>query len=461
MAQRRLDRSIVALKDEHKYFIRDGIDDREETEIRHRFFWRLFLRIQVKTNTIWIIYRDGLEYGKLGPGPHILWRSPFSRWQVHRISQQIIELPFLVEGRVKGPRLSAGDERVGPEQELACNVQAKLNVACRITNHAFFLQHEAPIKFVYSLANNIVNEVLGKLDYDQFGDWTSRLRDTLQHRLARGGNDDAEHLLGLEVLKVTTNIVVHDDLYSQEMARMFQLVEQGKRELQAASTARQQGSLLKLAPSILLLRDHEIGRLLIERDADLRKLMIAAGIYPAVQQPIVPGHLPTGALDHQYIQPPDTPMQLPASVPGAVLLSPPPQSPAGPGVRIIPEEPAVSQPHLTESPFTAQRKAAELERLRQDGFTNGSWGSQAVLYGADGRPDRVEWTLDVYVRQTTGYLTFQFRCSQEYPLQAPEVWVRPAGGGGFGRTEPNTVVNWQPGCMLADVVREIAENTPE
>jgi hypothetical protein len=474
MARRHLDRAIVALKEEHKYFIRDGIDEKEETDITRRFFCRLFLRVQVQTNTVWIVYRDGLLYAQLGPGPHILWRSPFSRWQVHRMNQRVISLPFLVEGRIKGPRLTAESEGAGPERELACNVQARLDIACRITNFAHFLQYEAPIKFFYNLANNIVNEVLGKLDYDQFGEWTSRLRTTLEQRLRRGGYDDAERYLGLDVLKVTTNVVIPDDQYSQEMARMFQLVEQGKRELQAARSVKQQGNILKLAPSILLLKEHEIGRLLIERDADLRKLMIAAGIYPALQQPIVPGLSQTETLNPPfYIQPPQTlpPALPPGQVAGDVVQTPLSVDTISPGVQVFADEPTAPVPsssadlerrhNLIDSPFTDRRKEAELEQLRLAGFKNGNWGSQVVRFGVDDQPERVEWTLDVYVRLTTGYLTLQFCCSQEYPLHAPGVRVRPATGGGFQQSEPNTIVTWHPGRMLAEVVREIVENTPQ
>jgi len=483
MAQRKLNRAIVALKEEHKYFVRDGIDHKEETDITHRFFLRLFLLVQVQTNTVWIVYRDGLLYAQLRPGPHLLRSCPWRRWQVHRIEQRIISLPFLVEGRIKGPRLYGRGEGTEPENRLACNVQARLDINCRITNFAYFLQYEAPIKFFYNLANNIVNEVLGKLDYDQFGDWTSTLRNTLEHRLRRGGHDDAERYLGLEVVKVTTNLVVHDDQYNQEMARMFQLVEQGKRELQAARHARQQGDILKLAPSILALKEHEVGRQLIERDADLRKLMIAAGIYPAQQQPVVPGLLQAGTLDHQiYIQPPGPPPA--ALLPGQVtdggiqtfvyadpVVASEPTTPLLPASADLAQRPTAPllpasadlarRANLADSPFTAQRKEVEKEQLRLAGFESGSWGARIVRSAAEGQPEYVEWTLDVRVRLATGYLMLLFCCPQQYPLQAPGVWVRPVTGGGFEQSKPNTIANWHPGRMLFEVVREIVENTPE
>src|SRR6266566_3058643 len=94
--------------------------------------------IQVDAGQTWLVYRDGQIVKRLGPGRHTWWNGFLHKWRVQKINARVELLHIPVKGRVKGP--SMGSEAAGGTAlELACDVTAELEIACRIAQIDNFL----------------------------------------------------------------------------------------------------------------------------------------------------------------------------------------------------------------------------------------------------------------------------------------------------------------------------------
>src|SRR5258708_1962415 len=172
--KKRVLRSVIAIKEAHKRFVKEGLDDasskqaelqnKDADDITDKFWWHIVLPIQVGREGVWKVFRNGLPYKTLEPGPHILWNTNIlGYWNVLRINMLSVRLKFLVDGRVRGPRLSQGTEQEA-DDEMALNVKAVLSIVCRMgpdsENLEHFLDNEEPIDRLFDMMNHMMYEML-------------------------------------------------------------------------------------------------------------------------------------------------------------------------------------------------------------------------------------------------------------------------------------------------------------
>jgi hypothetical protein len=191
--------------------------------------------------------------------------------------------------------------------------------------------------------------------------------------------------------------------------------------------------------------------------------MVHAGIYPGVNVTMQP---PTGP---QSLNTSTTMGYLPPVQPAT-----PPSAISGPlqGKEITGEifsmstensGPLPVPPNTSdEPPVDAARQRAELEALKQGGFTPAGGGQVSPRYDGQGQPiaGSKEWVLQVTQPRSAGYLTIAFYCPAGYPAYAPRVQMRSPAGGGWTWVEPNSVQHWNPGRTLLEVAQEIARSLP-
>jgi hypothetical protein len=206
-------------------------------------------------------------------------------------------IPFTVKGRVRGPSMPS-DVPGAAAVDLACDVTAELALECKLVDVQAHLQHSQPLTKFYSTVQDIVVDLIGKLPYDKYGSWITQLRDDILDRLTRPGRGDVERSVGIRVEDVLVKSFQPNSAHDRNMIANYQLVERIRREAAeaqakaerdhvAAESFRKQGELLNIAPAILALKETPMGVALIESDAELRKLTVAAGLNPGVNiQPI-------------------------------------------------------------------------------------------------------------------------------------------------------------------------------
>ncbi|MHB8598586.1 MAG: hypothetical protein ACYDER_17450 [Ktedonobacteraceae bacterium] len=461
--------SIMEITSEQRHFLP------EEEELKAGFFGRH--TVQVDASQIWLLYRDGKLNRQLSPGRHSWWNGFFHKWRVTKINNRVELLHIQVKGRVKGPPMS-GDAAGGTALELACDVTAELELTCKIAEIENFIQYRAPLSVFMAAIQDMVVEFIGSLSYDQYGQWATVIRNWAKQYLGPGGGFDAEQRVGIRVDNVFVTDFKPSTVQDRTVLSMYQLIERGKRELvEAQSNAKRdtvvaesfarQGEILNLAPSILALQDSPIGRVLIDRDADLRKLMVATGINPGMNVNIQQVQDPTGQLWGQgaspgYLNSPRSPI--------AAQLQPGFPSSSQVTGQIYPAEQQSSTPTpaqdtaqmSNESPVDDALQELELSELEHAGFQTAGRGQIVPSYDAAGRPvsGSKEWVIQVTQRRTAGYLTMMFHCPAGYPNIPPSVEVKSPAGGGSQRMFPNIIHDWHAGCRLADAARELAESIP-
>lgn len=273
--------TIVSLDEQHKWFIT------EEKELAASV---IGLRsVQVDATERMYVYRDGAFYKDLGPGPHSWWSGFFHTWKIQRINMRTEQLPIKVHGRVQGPALPK-EIAAAAGIELVCNVAAKLELSCQLIDIGKFLQYRKPLTAFNASVSNMVIEEIGRLHYDQYGQWATQLRTTLGRRLdSENRRDNPLYQIGVQVIDVFVTEVAADSAYDEEMLRKFKLIERMHNELIKAQTTAQIGMeqarsqadrsrLLGMSPAVVKimeeLKDDSIGRTLIQQDAELRKLQI-------------------------------------------------------------------------------------------------------------------------------------------------------------------------------------------
>lgn len=227
-----------------------------------------------------------------------------------------------------------------------------------------------------------------------------------------------------------------------------------------------QGAILDIAPSILALQNSPIGKELLARDADLRKMMVAAGLNPGVS--VQPLREPQGQIggvppSAGYLNPPRPvqQQQLPSGNTGQVFsvsgsltdmgwqqsgqLSSVPSSTTG-----------------GSSPVDTERQDRELAALQAAGFQCAGRGQMSPTFDGRGQPipGSMEWSLEVYVQRINGFITVVFNCPAGYPNVPPRVQVRAPGSSGMRAITPNAVSRWNVNSMLVEIVHEIDDTTP-
>lgn len=461
--------SIAGLNPQHYLFIL------EECDLKPRFKFGVWYRAQVETGQVWQIYRDGVQYDQLRAGPHVLWNSLWHQWKALRINLRIVHLNFSFTGRVKGPELPR-EAQSSAGVDLGCTVTAKLELSCKIANIETFLQYEDPLSTFNASLRNMVIEMIGKLPYDQFGDWATRLRDAIRERL-QGGSNDAERLIGMRVEEIYVTDIKPDTMQDRSMVAMYQQVERVRRELAEAQANRQrdtevarsfadQGTILNIAPSILALQNSPIGKELIERDADLRKMIMAAGLNPGVSvQPLrdPQGQITMAQPSAGYLNPPASPSQLSSGTTGTITgsMSFPAGQQNSAGGWSGPLTPPPST--VSGSLVDAERQESEITALQAAGFQCAGRGQHSPLFDNNGQPipGSMEWVLEVYIQRINGFITVVLHCPSGYPATPPKVQVRtPGPGSSFKTIIPNAIANWNTQSTLVNVVREIDNTTP-
>ncbi len=438
----------------------------EEIELKPRFF--VSYRVQVDQAEIWLLYRDGLFKKQLGPGLHKWWSRLFHKWRAQKINKHVEILYIEVKARVKGPSMPS-EVAGGTAYELACDVIVELEITCKIAEIENFIQYSQPISVFCNAIQDMVYEYVGRLSYDQYGQWATEIRNWTKNLLGPRGRFDAERRVGLTVEDVFVKEFKPYTEYDDQVLSMFQLVEQSKKYSVWAESFAKQGEILNISPSILALKNSPIGRALIERDAELRRLMVATGINPSisVQQkqdtmgqsesrqtsslgylnpPRLPvaGRLPNGPTSAQEV----TGQIFPVDLPGAT-------HPFSVSTQDTLKD-------LDDSYVDVARQEQELTELGRTGFQVAGRGKPVPTYDAAGLsvPGSKAWELTVSQPRATGNLTMMFHCPPGYPNTAPSVRVQSPMGGGYQSTFPNTIHEWNAGRMLADVAREIADSNP-
>ncbi len=463
------DEKITELTQQQKFFI--PTDEELDPDLFGRH------TVQVDAGQTWLLYRDGQLVDRLKPGRHTWWNGFRHKWRIQKINERVELLPIPVSGRVKGPNVK--DAASGSSVELACDVKAMLEISCRIAQIDNFLQYRDPLSAFIAPIQNMVVEFIGRLSYDQYGQWATDIRDATKMRLQPGGRDDAERRVGIRVEDVFVTAFQPNSTHDRNILQMYQLVERGKRELveaqentkrdaEVAQSFAKQGEILNIAPSILALQNSPIGKSLIDRDADLQKLIIASGLNPGVNvQPLqdATGQLSSGqAPAIGYLKPPRVPApeQITSRSVGGNQVTgqifPLDSSGAAQPVTPTPPWPA----DTTNPPVDEARQQIEISSLESAGFRVAGRGQIVPVYDEFGQPvvGSREWILQIYVKRSTGYLEIVCHCPPGYPAFPPTVEVKPPTGGGRQWIIPNTVHGWNPGYTLVDVAREVAENTP-
>src|SRR5258708_8635787 len=470
---KQIDNKITDIGEQHELFIL------EEFDLNPRFKFGLWYRAQVEAGQIWQVYRDGVHYDQLKAGPHDLWNALWHKWKALRINLRIVHLTYNFEGRVKGTQLSP-EARSVAGVDLGCTVTATLALTCKVANIETFLQYEEPLSVFASSLRDMTIEMIGKLPYDQFGEWAATLRDSIRERL-RGGRNDAEGLIGMRVEEVYVTDVKPNTVQDRNMMAMYHQVERVRRELAEAQANRQrdtevaqsfadQGNILNIAPSILALQNSPIGKELIARDADLRKMMVAAGLNPGVS--VQPLRDPQGQFGEPppssgYLNPPRPVQQLPSGNTGQNPFENTGQTTFASGslssVRGQSGQFPSFPPSASSGPLIdAELQERELTALQTAGFQCAGKGQHSPTFDGNGQPipGSTEWVLEVYVQRINGFITVVFHCPASYPTIPPRVQVRTPSGGGLRAITPNAVRTWNATSMLVEIVREIDDSTP-
>lgn len=95
-------------------------------------------------------------------------------------------LHIQVKGRVKGPSM-ASEAAGGTALELACDVTAELELTCKIADIENFIQYRAPLSVFLAAIQDMVVEFIGRLSYDQYGQWATVIRNWAKQYLGVGG----------------------------------------------------------------------------------------------------------------------------------------------------------------------------------------------------------------------------------------------------------------------------------
>ncbi len=441
--------------------------------------WFGLYNVQVETGQTWLLYRDGQLKERLGPGRHTWWNGFFHDYRVHKINKRVELLSIPVKGRVKGPSMSS-ESAGGKAIELACDVTTKLGITCKIVLIDNFIQFRDPLSVFLAAIQDMVVEFIGSLSYDQYGQWATIVRNKTKLYLGPRGGFDAEERVGIRVEDVFVTDFKPNKTHDDNVLKMYQLIEVGKRDLVLAeSEARwgnvvaesfaKQGETLNIPPSILALQNSPVGRALIEHDAELRRLMIATGINPSISVHQLqdtmgqPESRQTSSLGYLHPLRPPVAGQLPNG----------PTSPLQVTGQIFPaNQSGATQPFSLSTQDTlkdtddsyvdAARQELELTELERAGFQVAGRGQPVPTYDDAGKPvlGSKAWELTVLQRRATGYLAMMFHCPPGYPNTAPSVRVQTPAGGGFQSMIPNTIHEWNAGRMLADVALEIADSIP-
>lgn len=460
---KQVDDNITDLELQHTLFVL------EECDLKPRFKFGIWYRAQVEAGQVWQIYRDGVQYEPLlQAGPHVLWNALWHTWKALRITTRTVDLPFTFDGRVQGPPLPKEDQSTAGV-DLGCSVKAAVILPCRIADIEKYLQYERPLNIFYASLRNMVIEMIGGLPYDQFGKWATNLRDQIRERL-----QNTVELIGVKVEEVYVTKVEPNSLQDRNMVAMYQQVERVRRELAEAQANRQrdtevarsfadQGNILNIAPSLLALQNSPIGKELLTRDADLRKMMVAAGLNPGVsvtplrdpQTSLGAGPLPSAG----YINPPSTTGQfVPANTGPISFVSGPLSATGGQSGPLSSSTPPGTGGQLIDP----DRQERDIAALQAAGFQCAGRGQYSPTYDASGQPipGSMEWILDVYVQRINGFITVVLNCPGNYPASPPRVQVRTPSSGGLRAITPEVVRTWTPNNMLVEIVREIDDNTP-
>jgi hypothetical protein len=461
---------IMEITPEHRLFLLG------EEKLNAGFFG--LYKVQVETGQTWLLYRDGELKERLDPGRHTRWNGFFHDYRIHKINKRVELLSIPVKGRVKGPSISS-EGAGGKAFELACDVTTELGITCKIAQIDNFIQFRDPLSVFLAAIQDMVVEFIGRLSYDQYGQWATIIRNKTKLYLGPSGGFDAEKRVGIRIEDVFVTEVKPNRIHDYYVLEMYKQIEKGKLELvEAQSNAKRdavevesfakQGVTLNIPPSILALQKNPIGRALLERDAELRRLMVATGINPSisVQQQDTMGQTEsrqTSSLG--YLNPPRLPVagQLPNGPTSA-------QEVTG---QIFPVDlPGATHPFSSSTQDTlkdtddsyvdAARQELELTELGRAGFQVAGKGQPVPTYDAAGQPvpGSKAWELTVSQHRATGYLAMMFHCPPGYPNTAPSVRVQSPMGGGYQSMFPNTIHEWNAGRMLADVAREIADSNP-
>ncbi|HLG64597.1 MAG TPA: hypothetical protein VKY19_21845 [Ktedonosporobacter sp.] len=432
-------------------------------------------RIQVPAGQKWLIYCDGRLVEQFGEGPHSWWNGFLKKWKAQKINTRVELIHIPIKGRVKGP--SGLKDLPGKSMvEMACDVTADLELSVKIVDIENFIQYRDPLSVFLASIQNMVVELIGQLPYDQYGQWATELRTLIQNRLqgnSRHARDNAEQRLGIRVEDVFITEFKPSTVNDRTTLHMYQLVERARRELvEAEENAKrdrivaqshaEQGDILNIAPSILALQNSPIGKALIEHDAELRGLMVHAGLNPGInitmQDPTGPLPIQPPSVSGYLNQPPASSRpqgeQITGYLSSAGNTSPLSQAP-------IPPAPPSSD-EGEESPVDPGRQNSEIAALEQNGFIV-AVNKGTVKYDSQGLPiaGGREWVLQVSQRRSSGgYITMIFYCPSGYPASPPRVQVKLPSGSGFITMEPNCLMEWHPGRRLLEVAQEVLQSLP-
>jgi hypothetical protein len=459
----------------------------KEMVLRPKFLG--LLREQVPAGKLWMLHCDGRLVRNLHPGPHTWWNGFLHKWTAQEINTRVELVPMRITGRVKGPS-APQDLQGAPPIELACDVTADLELSVKVAEVENFVQHSDPISVFFASIHNIVVEEIGKLQYDQYGEWATMMRGKIRERLQEGGRDNTERRLGMRVEEVFIIKFQPNSHKDRATLRMYELVEQARRELvvvraQAqrqgieAQSYAEQGRVINISPSILALRDHPVGKVLIEHDAELRGLMLYAGIAPGGDMAYTthPSGQLAGPGSGIYLNPPlnNSPISSGSSFTGGLTnqvtgqIWSPSDQPTGPTGQnswqstspLDPSSPSSPLLDVPTLPVDPTRQQSEIAQLQGAGFMVAGKGNVSPRYDEQGSPiaNSSEWMLQVSLERSSGPLVMIFHCPAGYPTSPPRVRVRQTTGG-FVWLVPNSVKNWNSGRSLFEVAHEINQSMP-
>lgn len=419
------------------------------------------------------LFRNGALERDLAPGRHTWWNL-FSSFTLSQVDSRVRLLTTVAHGSVPGP-----EEQGTPSPP--CRVKVPLRISTQLANIETFLNVDTPLGMLEAMINNYVTTLIGRLRYDQYNDWVSKLRDELERYL----QFNAVPRTGLQVLEVFIEEPQGQSESDKRQLRIYQTVTDIKTKIEIARGSKtiqiteaeadaREAELLDVPAWLNELSKTPEGVRIIEADLELRKVALSANLIQGSDAAILPnrrsslasdpedrpgwrggpGALPSGGVSVGPDTPPRPtytapwPGQFDATAPSGTAD---PFQPITGDFRPMPTQPPTQPP--APVPATTMidpaRLQAEREHFPSAGFVLHE--TAAIVEDTDGNPAHgYEFTL----RAPDGTAII-FNLVSGYPNVPPVVFVKRTNDPSTAKYRGQAIRDWSSSRWLSDIVHEV------